>query len=113
MTLVKFVDLMEHAERESYAVGYFESWNLESLQGVVDAAERAVQPRAHLPRRRETELEVRCLEVFDDAVDEVVDDIVRKLTKAPTISPMPRKVSTCHIERRSAALSCSGSLNLV
>ena len=27
-----------------YAVGYFESWNLESLQGVIDAAERTRSP---------------------------------------------------------------------
>ena len=30
--------------RGSYAVGYFESWNLESLQGVVDAAEQTASP---------------------------------------------------------------------
>lgn len=32
------------ARREGYAVGYFESWNLESLQGVVDAAEQTRSP---------------------------------------------------------------------
>ena len=30
--------------QEGYAVGYFESWNLESLQGVVDAAEQTMSP---------------------------------------------------------------------
>jgi fructose/tagatose bisphosphate aldolase len=35
---------MDDAERGGYAVGYFESWNLESLQGVIDAAEAAVSP---------------------------------------------------------------------
>src|SRR3989442_12448118 len=35
---------MADAERGGYAVGYFESWNLESLQGVVDAAEAAESP---------------------------------------------------------------------
>ncbi len=36
--------LIRHAAREGYAVGYFESWNLASLQGVVDAAEEASAP---------------------------------------------------------------------
>jgi ketose-bisphosphate aldolase len=44
MTLVKFADLMEHAEREEYAVGYFECWNLESLMAVADAAEATRSP---------------------------------------------------------------------
>jgi fructose/tagatose bisphosphate aldolase len=39
MSLVGFMDLMKEAERGEYAVGYFESWNLESLQAVADAAE--------------------------------------------------------------------------
>src|SRR5262245_5424899 len=29
---------------QGYAVGYFESWNLESLQGVIDAAEKTRSP---------------------------------------------------------------------
>lgn len=44
MALVKFNDLMENAERENYAVGYFESWNLESLLAVADAAEVTRSP---------------------------------------------------------------------
>jgi len=44
MPLVSFRALMEDAERGAYAVGYFESWNLESLQGVVDAAEEEKSP---------------------------------------------------------------------
>jgi ketose-bisphosphate aldolase len=36
--------MMADAERGGYAVGYFESWNLESLQGVLDAAEDARAP---------------------------------------------------------------------
>jgi len=36
--------LMQHARRHDYAVGYFESWNLESLQGVIDAAEEKRSP---------------------------------------------------------------------
>jgi ketose-bisphosphate aldolase len=36
--------MVERAARGGYAVGYFESWNLESLQGVVDAAERTRSP---------------------------------------------------------------------
>lgn len=44
MTLVSFPDLMTSAERDNYAVGYFESWNLESLLAVADAAEAARSP---------------------------------------------------------------------
>jgi ketose-bisphosphate aldolase len=35
---------MRRARRGGYALGYFESWNLESLQGVVDAAEETRSP---------------------------------------------------------------------
>jgi ketose-bisphosphate aldolase len=42
--LVPIPDLMSDARRRGYAVGYFESWNLESLQGVLDAAEQARSP---------------------------------------------------------------------
>jgi ketose-bisphosphate aldolase len=44
MSLVSFHELMTGAERGRYAVGYFESWNLESLQAVADAAEAARSP---------------------------------------------------------------------
>jgi ketose-bisphosphate aldolase len=44
MPLTPIHGLMEHATAHSYAVGYFESWNLESLQGVLDAAEEARAP---------------------------------------------------------------------
>lgn len=36
--------MMEKAIRGRYAVGYFESWNLESLRGVIDAAEQTRSP---------------------------------------------------------------------
>jgi fructose/tagatose bisphosphate aldolase len=36
--------LMAAAKRGHYAVGYFESWGLESLQGVIDAAEQTRSP---------------------------------------------------------------------
>jgi ketose-bisphosphate aldolase len=36
--------LMRRAIRGGYALGYFESWNLESLQGVIDAAEETRSP---------------------------------------------------------------------
>jgi len=39
MPFVPFKELMGDAERRNYAVGYFESWNLESLLAVCDAAE--------------------------------------------------------------------------
>jgi ketose-bisphosphate aldolase len=35
---------MRRAVSGGYAVGYFESWNVESLQGVVDAAEETASP---------------------------------------------------------------------
>ena len=36
--------MTRRALAEQYAIGYFESWNLESLQGVVDAAEQTRSP---------------------------------------------------------------------
>src|SRR5215467_14132394 len=44
MPLVTFQDLMRNADRGEYAVGYFESWNLESLQAAADAAEALHSP---------------------------------------------------------------------
>lgn len=44
MSLVSFQDLMREAESGTYAVGYFESWNLESLLAVADAATRMRSP---------------------------------------------------------------------
>jgi fructose/tagatose bisphosphate aldolase len=44
MPVTAFNELMEHARRERYAVGYFESWNLESLLAVADAAEVTQSP---------------------------------------------------------------------
>lgn len=44
MALIDFNDLMVEAERGQYAVGYFESWNLESLLAVADAAEAVRSP---------------------------------------------------------------------
>lgn len=44
MPLVSFKELMEDAQRRGYAVGYFESWNLESLQAVWEAAEETRSP---------------------------------------------------------------------
>jgi ketose-bisphosphate aldolase len=42
--LVPIRNLLEEARRSRYALGYFESWNLESLQGVIDAAEETRSP---------------------------------------------------------------------
>src|SRR5438309_8095032 len=47
MPLFPFPTLMEDAERGGYAVGYFESWNLESLLAVADAAEAQRSPVIH------------------------------------------------------------------
>jgi fructose-bisphosphate aldolase, class II len=44
MPLASFNELMTDAERAGYAVGYFESWNLESLLAVCDAAEATQSP---------------------------------------------------------------------
>src|SRR3954463_5526367 len=44
MPLVDFPKLIGAAERNGYAVGYFESWNLESLLAVADAAEAMRSP---------------------------------------------------------------------
>jgi ketose-bisphosphate aldolase len=44
MPLQAIDQLMQNAQRNNYAVGYFESWNLESLQGVIDAAEQTRSP---------------------------------------------------------------------
>jgi len=38
------MELIQCARAGGYAVGYFESWNLESLQGVIDAAEETGSP---------------------------------------------------------------------
>ena len=44
MPLEQISRLMQAAQKREYAVGYFESWNLESLQGVIDAAEQTRSP---------------------------------------------------------------------
>jgi len=44
MPVVPFRKLMDDAEDQQYAVGYFESWNLESLLAVCDAAEAMESP---------------------------------------------------------------------
>ncbi len=44
LPLIPVNELLAHALIEGYAVGYFESWNLESLQGVIDAAEATDSP---------------------------------------------------------------------
>jgi ketose-bisphosphate aldolase len=44
MPLKPALELLKDAMAGGYAVGYFESWNLESLQGVIDAAEVTQSP---------------------------------------------------------------------
>lgn len=44
MSLRSAMELIHRAQAEGYAVGYFESWNIESLQGVLDAAEKTRSP---------------------------------------------------------------------
>ncbi|MFQ6076099.1 MAG: class II fructose-bisphosphate aldolase, partial [Candidatus Bathyarchaeia archaeon] len=38
------LDMLREAQRKRYAVGYFESWNLESLRAVIEAAEEERSP---------------------------------------------------------------------
>jgi fructose/tagatose bisphosphate aldolase len=44
MSLVPIKELLGAALAKGYAVGYFESWNVESLHGVIDAAEATRSP---------------------------------------------------------------------
>ncbi|HEY4780262.1 MAG TPA: class II fructose-bisphosphate aldolase [Chthoniobacterales bacterium] len=44
MPLRPISELIQHAREYRYALGYFESWNFESLQGVLDAAEATRSP---------------------------------------------------------------------
>jgi ketose-bisphosphate aldolase len=44
MSLVPFQEIIKEAESRKFAVGYFESWNLESLQAVWEAAEETHSP---------------------------------------------------------------------
>ena len=44
MPLASIKTMFESAVAGKYAIGYFESWNLESLQGVLDAAEETRSP---------------------------------------------------------------------
>ena len=44
MSLEPVKRLLANASSGGYAVAYFESWNIESLQGVVDAAEKTRSP---------------------------------------------------------------------
>ncbi len=44
MPLISFKELMKDAEKRNYAVCYFESWSLESLLAIADAAEAKRSP---------------------------------------------------------------------
>lgn len=44
MSLEPVPEMMRHARSHRYAIGYFESWNIESLYGVIDAAEQSRSP---------------------------------------------------------------------
>jgi len=44
MPLESIERMMQACQKGRYAVGYFESWNLESLMGVLDAAEQTQSP---------------------------------------------------------------------
>src|SRR5216684_6841689 len=44
MPLIAVPELISHARSAGYALGYFESWSIDSLQGVIDAAELSRSP---------------------------------------------------------------------
>ncbi len=44
MPIEPVTELLAHARRNHYAVGYFESWDIASLEGVIDAAEQSRAP---------------------------------------------------------------------
>lgn len=44
MSIVNMGQILRSAEENKYAVGYFESFNMESTQAVIDAAEKAKSP---------------------------------------------------------------------
>jgi ketose-bisphosphate aldolase len=44
MSLEPIGEMMADARRQNYAVGYFESWSIDSLYGVIDAAEALRSP---------------------------------------------------------------------
>ncbi len=44
MPLESIGELTQRACKNGYGIGYFEGWNLESLQGVLNAAEQTRSP---------------------------------------------------------------------
>src|SRR5437763_16437761 len=44
MPLIAVPELISHARSSGYAIGYFESWSIDSLEGVIDAAEQSRSP---------------------------------------------------------------------
>mgnify|MGYP001044994965 CR=1 FL=1 len=44
MVLVSMLEMLRDAQANRYAVGYFESWNLESMRAVIEAAQEERQP---------------------------------------------------------------------
>ena len=44
MPLVPMTELFERARREGYALGYFEAWDLYSLEAALEAAEAEESP---------------------------------------------------------------------
>ncbi|UKA77680.1 class II fructose-bisphosphate aldolase, partial [Arthrobacter sp. FW306-07-I] len=44
MSLVSLPELLDHAGKNRYAVGYFESWDIYSLEATIAAAEASQSP---------------------------------------------------------------------
>jgi ketose-bisphosphate aldolase len=121
------MELIGRARAGGYAVGYFESWNLESLQGVIDAAEETRSPAligfngeflSHAGRRAAERLDwyaalgraaaqsarVPCALIFNECAD---DAWVRAAVDAGFSQVMPDDPDAAPraFERRVAALA--------
>jgi ketose-bisphosphate aldolase len=74
MPLASLSDMLSEAQREGYAVPYAESWNLESLEAVIDAAEESRSPiiagfNGGFLRNREKEENLAFYACFREALD--------------------------------------------
>jgi ketose-bisphosphate aldolase len=120
MSLWPINELIQGARNQQYALGYFESWNLESLQGVVDAAEITGSPiiigfngeflsrpgrksaerircYAELGKAAATDARVPCGLIFNECPD---DDWVRSAVLAGFNLVMPADPSAAYEDYR-------------
>jgi ketose-bisphosphate aldolase len=127
MALTPINQLVQNAREHRYALGYFESWNIESLQGVLDAAEATRSPiiigfngefLSHPDRKQSERLEwyaglgkaaassasVPCGLIFNECPD---DTWVRKAVRAGfnLVMPADPLATDQEYHRRVAALT--------